>query len=47
MTQKAKERAYKVLMYGLTEERRVCGMTDEEFSRRQKEIWRDCFGEEK
>ena len=44
MTRKAKDRAYQVLMYGLSEERRVCGMTDAEFSRRQKEIWRDCYG---
>jgi hypothetical protein len=47
MTRKAKERAYQVLLYGLSEERRVCGMTDEEWTRRNKEIWRDCFGDEK
>lgn len=47
MTRKAKERAFKVMLYALAEERRVCGMTKEEYAIRYREAYESCFGEEK
>lgn len=41
-TKAAKQRAYTVLMYGLSEERRVCGMDEETWRRRCREILEDC-----
>jgi hypothetical protein len=41
-TRKEKERAYTVLMYALSEERRVCGMDEATFIRRHREILEDC-----
>jgi hypothetical protein len=43
VTKAARERSYHVLLHALAEERRVCGMSDEIFSRRSQEIWDDCF----
>jgi hypothetical protein len=38
-----KRRAYQVQMYALNEERRVCGMTDEIYAARHREIIDNCF----
>ena len=39
-----RQRNYHVMMYGLSEENRVCKLSPEELSRRQREIWDICFG---
>lgn len=39
-----RQRAYRVQMYAISEERRVCGMTDEEYRRRCEEAYDNCFG---
>lgn len=41
-TRKEKERAYTVLMYALSEERRVCNMSEETFISRHREILEHC-----
>lgn len=41
-TQAAKQRAYTVLMHALMEERRVCGMDEETWRHRCREILEDC-----
>lgn len=43
MTNAARERAYRVLLHALMTERLVCGMTDEEYSQRSRDIWSECF----
>jgi hypothetical protein len=45
-TQVGKERAYRVQLYALSEERRVCGMTESEWKERHNEIWQICFGKD-
>jgi hypothetical protein len=46
MTRQARQRAYAVQMAALAEEHRVMKLSREELTRRQKEIWEDCFGSE-
>ena len=46
-TKKERERWYKVQMYALSEESRVCQLPSEEVTRRSNEIWHDCFGDVK
>jgi hypothetical protein len=44
MTKQERDRAYRVLMYGLSEENRIIPLSKEELLRRQKEIYEDCYG---
>ena len=45
-TKTAADRAYTVLMYGLSEENRLCPLPKEELRKRWNEIWQDCYGKE-
>lgn len=40
-----RKRNFAMGMVALAEERKVCGMTAEEHSRRWRELWKDCFGD--
>ena len=42
-SKKAKERAFQVMMYALSEEKRVCGMDSAEYARRYREAFEICF----
>jgi hypothetical protein len=46
ITKGARDRAYRVAMHALAEENRVCKLTDEELSRRMREIWESCYDPE-
>lgn len=46
-TKAARDRAYHVSMYALTEENRVCRLSREDLVKRQQEIWQDCYGDMK
>ena len=47
LTQKDRERAFQVQMYALAEERRIGGLSAEEYCRRGAEAWKHCFGTKK
>ena len=42
--EKARDRVYQVQAHALLEERRVTGMSDEEFDKRHREIIKNCYG---
>lgn len=42
-----RDRAYRVLMYGLDEENKICHLSKEEYAKRRKEIFEDCYGKRK
>jgi hypothetical protein len=46
MTRKARERSYNVMMAALAEENRTMRLSSAEVSRRQREIYESCFGDE-
>lgn len=45
MTQQEADRSYRVLMHALLEEKRLKLITKEEFDKRHREIFKDCYGE--
>lgn len=44
MSKENRRRLYRVLMYGLAEENRICPLPPDELRKRQREIYEDCFG---
>lgn len=46
MTQKARERSYNVQMAALAQEARIMRLGTDDVSRRQREIYQSCFGED-
>lgn len=47
MTQKQKERAYRLAMYPLGEELRIGLITKEQFYERSREIFNEIYGDKK
>jgi hypothetical protein len=45
ITRKARDRAYHVLMYGISEENRIMQLSREELLRRQKDAWDSAYGD--
>lgn len=43
-SKKSRERNFQVMMYALSEEKRVCGMDSAEYARRYREAFDSCFG---
>jgi hypothetical protein len=43
---KARDRVYHVQAHALLEERRVTGMSDEQFDKRHREIMASCYGDD-